>query len=192
MSEAQKLAKRELHEWGRGHKINEQPRLLPGKAIRSISCGGSHSAALLTDGSVYVWGDGRSGQLGLGTGIKKTEHPLKVVSLSKYKVISVWCGFAQTAVFTDNKLLFIWGFDCFLGPIFEPRKVKKYRDKFVKQIVFGPSTTMILIESKKPFQDSKIVTDVLVRSNFFIIIIMYFILFLICFLIYLFKVLWYI
>ena len=36
----------EVYEWGKGRQIFEHPRLLMGKRITSISCGGDHAAAI--------------------------------------------------------------------------------------------------------------------------------------------------
>jgi hypothetical protein len=36
----------EVYEWGKGRQIFEQPRLLMGKRVTRISCGGDHAAAL--------------------------------------------------------------------------------------------------------------------------------------------------
>jgi alpha-tubulin suppressor-like RCC1 family protein len=49
---------------------SDVPRIVSGlkdKKVRQISCGGGHSAALTDKGELYLWGRGRSGQLGRGT-----------------------------------------------------------------------------------------------------------------------------
>ena len=48
---------------------NTLPRLIESllsKDISSISCGNDHVMALTADGTVYTWGSGHYGQLGLG------------------------------------------------------------------------------------------------------------------------------
>jgi alpha-tubulin suppressor-like RCC1 family protein len=37
---------------------------LKGKGVVSVACGGGHTGALTQDGTLYLWGRGRSGQLG--------------------------------------------------------------------------------------------------------------------------------
>lgn len=151
VADAPKNNKRELYEWGKSYRINEQSKLLPGKEVHSISCGGSHSAALLNDGTLYVWGDGRSGQLGLGSEIKKADTPLQVKSLAEERVVGVWCGFAQTAAFTASGTLYTWGFDCFCGPVYEPKVLQKYRNAHVNEVAFGPSMAIALMINKSTF-----------------------------------------
>jgi RCC1 and BTB domain-containing protein len=45
---------------------------LQGKGVRAVACGGFHSVALSDTGSVYCWGGGDKGQLGLGNDKSQT------------------------------------------------------------------------------------------------------------------------
>jgi RCC1 and BTB domain-containing protein len=45
---------------------------MQGKGIRAVACGGFHSVALSDTGSVYSWGGGDKGQLGLGNDKSQT------------------------------------------------------------------------------------------------------------------------
>ena len=36
-----------------------------------VACGYSHMAAVTTNGQIFVWGDGKYGQLGLGSRVKQ-------------------------------------------------------------------------------------------------------------------------
>lgn len=54
------------------------------------------------DGKVYVWGDGRSGQLGLGDSCKKVDEPTLLPLQSR--ALKVWCGPLQTSVFTGTPI----------------------------------------------------------------------------------------
>jgi hypothetical protein len=45
---------------------------MQGKGIRAVACGGFHSVALSDTGSVYCWGGGDKGQLGLGNDKSQT------------------------------------------------------------------------------------------------------------------------
>lgn len=61
--------------------------------VASVSCGGSHTAAIKTDGSLWVWGDNSFGELGLSTvnaslpfqmkdgkgGVLNKSHPIQTV-----------------------------------------------------------------------------------------------------------------
>ena len=149
--------KRELFEWGQGCKINERPKLLLGKEVKQISCGGSHAAAILFDGTIYVWGDGRSGQLGLGNEIKKVEQPTCIMhDFVQEEIVKIWSGFASTAAFTKSGGLYFWGFDPFQGPIFTPSLFKKYATSSILDVAFGPSMTMILISPNNSPADTDV------------------------------------
>ena len=45
---------------------------MQGKGVRAVACGGFHSVALSDTGSVYSWGGGDKGQLGLGNDKSQT------------------------------------------------------------------------------------------------------------------------
>jgi alpha-tubulin suppressor-like RCC1 family protein len=47
--------------------------------VSAISAGRQHSAALISDGTVRSWGDGRDGQLGDNSGLDFSEQPVQVV-----------------------------------------------------------------------------------------------------------------
>lgn len=46
--------------------------------VKSIACGNSFSLALTDKGSVYSWGIGLNGSLGLGDTILSTAEPMKI------------------------------------------------------------------------------------------------------------------
>jgi alpha-tubulin suppressor-like RCC1 family protein len=48
------------------------PTRAQGKGVRAVACGGFHSVALSDTGSVYCWGGGDKGQLGLGNDKSQT------------------------------------------------------------------------------------------------------------------------
>jgi alpha-tubulin suppressor-like RCC1 family protein len=75
-----------LFAWGRGdsfqlglgrsteHRCSPQfVQALSSLRVIQSSCGWQHSAALIDDGQVYVWGTNRHGQLGLGDFIPRME-----------------------------------------------------------------------------------------------------------------------
>ena len=102
-------SKIECFEWGRGFKIFEKSRILRGKTVVQVSAMGSHSCALLDDGSVYTWGNGRNGQLGHGEEMKSCATPTKVESLVQYSIQRIWTGLVQTCAMTSCGKLFIFG-----------------------------------------------------------------------------------
>lgn len=66
---------------------------LPG-TVRQVSAGGATSAALLSDGTVWTWGDNTFGALGNGTSGGSAVKPQRVAGLS---------GITQIAVGTDDR-----------------------------------------------------------------------------------------
>ncbi len=79
-----------------------------------VSIGGNHSAAITTNGSLYMWGDNYYGQLGNGgsggslgqfdKGIDNNK-PMKIMD----NVISVSLGYYHSAAITADGDLYVWG-----------------------------------------------------------------------------------
>lgn len=53
---------------------------LSGKGTVAVACGHSYSAAVLADGSMYTWGTGLGGQLGLGPSVVSAVWPMRVTA----------------------------------------------------------------------------------------------------------------
>ena len=81
-----------------------------GKRVLSVACGGSHTAAVLDDGTLFTFGDGSYGQLGHGD---KEQQPLpkcvELVAWLSKRVMSVACGLQHTAAVFDGGALFTFG-----------------------------------------------------------------------------------
>ncbi|KAJ1453903.1 regulator of chromosome condensation 1/beta-lactamase-inhibitor protein II [Pelagophyceae sp. CCMP2097] len=70
-----------------------------------IAAGDQHSMCLLTDGSVYVWGDNAFGQLPLGATASMRPHVLPLQAPLR-GVTSIACGSRHSAIaFFDGKML---------------------------------------------------------------------------------------
>ena len=97
-----------------------------GKGVRSVACGGFHSVALSDTGSVYCWGGGDKGQLGLGNDKSQTlpcvvdalqvllrasgAHPCPPSDrLQNKTVVNVSCGMHHTAALLDTGNVYLWG-----------------------------------------------------------------------------------
>ncbi len=73
--------------------------------VASVSCNGLFTAAIKTDGSLWMWGDNRNGQLGNGT-TENAKYPIKIMD----DVISVSCGsWGYTAAIKSDNSLWMWG-----------------------------------------------------------------------------------
>lgn len=81
---------------------------LPGK-VSKISAGDSHSAVLLTDGRVFVWGSFRDshGSMGLTTDGKKQLEPYEV--LPKIKCVDIASGVDHLVLLSENGQLYTMG-----------------------------------------------------------------------------------
>ncbi|KAF1316770.1 Rcc1 and btb domain-containing protein 2, partial [Globisporangium splendens] len=80
------------------------------RSVLDVAAGQNHSARVLSNGEVHVWGCGDDGRLGVGT--RDCEMQPVVVSSLKaagVKARSVRCGARHTAIVSDRDLLYVWG-----------------------------------------------------------------------------------
>ncbi|KDP45169.1 hypothetical protein JCGZ_15034 [Jatropha curcas] len=115
----------ELWAWGRNHEAqlgrdpsasrdtwNESKRVegLNQVQVLSASASGVVSAAIVNDGSLWVWGKSKRGQLGLGKGITEALVPSKVEALGGEKIAKVSFGWGHALALTEDGKLFGWGY----------------------------------------------------------------------------------
>lgn len=110
----------ELLTWGEGEdgrlghgdtSARDKPRVVVGLSTKKcvqVSLGERHTAALMQDCSVWTWGAGRAGQLGLGD-FRQRLVPTKVDALDGELTDQVSCGMNHTAVVTATGKCFTWG-----------------------------------------------------------------------------------
>ncbi len=89
-----------------------------GRSAVSVSAGGSHTCAVLDNGSIRCWGDGANGRLGLGdaANIGDNEHPSAVAAVNVgagRTARAVSAGFAHTCAGLDDGSLQCWGLGTF-------------------------------------------------------------------------------
>uniref|UniRef100_A0A3B4CZS8 HECT domain-containing protein n=1 Tax=Pygocentrus nattereri TaxID=42514 RepID=A0A3B4CZS8_PYGNA len=117
-------------------------RMLNGKGLKEVACGGQHSLFLLHDGSVYTCGSNSRGQLGHEkTGTK----PELVVALDAQKIASMACGEAHSLAVNEQGQVFAWGAgdggQLGLGTAEEavrvPRLIKKLCEHRISQVMCG-------------------------------------------------------
>jgi alpha-tubulin suppressor-like RCC1 family protein len=88
------------------------PRLVSGNSNKwkQVSGGGSHSAAVRTDGTLWCWGKNDNGQLGDGTTGTNRLVPVQESTLS-YSWRQVSCGNNHTAAIKNDGTLWTWGYN---------------------------------------------------------------------------------
>ncbi len=79
-----------------------------GAEVVSVSAGGAHTCAIKTDGTLWCWGGGGSGQVGAGTAGNETQ-PVKVSGVGT-GVAEVAAGGAHTCAVKTDGTLWCWGF----------------------------------------------------------------------------------
>mmetsp|Transcript_3307 Transcript_3307/g.7375 ORF Transcript_3307/g.7375 Transcript_3307/m.7375 type:complete len:818 (+) Transcript_3307:121-2574(+) len=81
-------------------------------SIVDMSCGQSHSACVSSNGTLFLWGAGSSGQLGFGKMLDGKGYcctiPTKL-PISACKVKKVSCGACHTACIGRSGELYVWG-----------------------------------------------------------------------------------
>ncbi len=87
--------------------------LKSGVTIKQIAAGEEHSLALTTSGAVFAWGEGRRGQLGLGSKVA-VSVPTPVAALQR-KVSSITAGSAHSAALLSTGGVMVWGAGPALG-----------------------------------------------------------------------------
>ncbi|MEC4685982.1 MAG: hypothetical protein VST71_09665 [Nitrospirota bacterium] len=75
-------------------------------SIVSVAAGDAHTVALRTDGTVWAWGDNRSGQLGDGTTLDSIT-PVQVNGLAEVAVVAA--GIYHTIALKTDGTVWAWG-----------------------------------------------------------------------------------
>ncbi|KAJ0052952.1 hypothetical protein Pint_03167 [Pistacia integerrima] len=68
------------------------------------------SSAIGDDGSLWVWGKSKRGQLGLGKGITEATVPSRVEPLAGEKIVKASFGWGHALAQTKDGKLFVWGY----------------------------------------------------------------------------------
>jgi alpha-tubulin suppressor-like RCC1 family protein len=80
-----------------------------GSNWKQVSCGGNFSAAVKTDGTLWTWGAGASGQLGTNDTTTRSTPVTTFAGGNNWKQVS--CGGLQTAAIKTDGTLWVWGFN---------------------------------------------------------------------------------
>ncbi len=86
-----------------------------------VSLGLSHSAAIRSDGGLFVWGFNSTGQLGDNTTVSRSS-PTQI-GTSSWISVSVQASFNQTYAIRADKKLFAWGYYGTTAPLGNPAVV---------------------------------------------------------------------
>ena len=83
-------------------------------AVKIVAVGSHHAGVVHRDGSVYTWGEGTYGRLGLGEGDRATStrsasHPTKIAALGTLKARRLDCAFSHSAIVSSSGQLLVWG-----------------------------------------------------------------------------------
>ncbi|KAG5579091.1 hypothetical protein H5410_049718 [Solanum commersonii] len=78
--------------------------------VQAAFASGVISAAIGDDGSLWVWGSSKRGQLGLGKGITNAALPSKIETLSGEEIVKVSLGWGHALALAKNGNLFGWGY----------------------------------------------------------------------------------
>jgi regulator of chromosome condensation len=97
---------------GNRNSLNHFTRVeaLDGVEISKVACGKYHTFALSSEGSVFSWGEGEHGRLGL-SGNADQFSPVEIdqSSFLGEKVVDVFAGGYHGAAITETGKLFTWG-----------------------------------------------------------------------------------
>ncbi|KAL7216525.1 hypothetical protein ACSBR1_028467 [Camellia fascicularis] len=90
--------------------------------VQAAFASGVISAAIGDDGSLWVWGKSKRGQLGLGKGITESVSPSRVEALAGEEIVKVSLGWGHALAQTKDGKLFGWGYsaDARLGQMRKP------------------------------------------------------------------------
>jgi alpha-tubulin suppressor-like RCC1 family protein len=75
---------------------------------KQVSCGGDHTAAVKTDGTLWVWGEGLYGQLGTNSTSDKRTPVTTFAGGTNWKQVS--CGYLHTSAIKTDGTLWTWGY----------------------------------------------------------------------------------
>jgi alpha-tubulin suppressor-like RCC1 family protein/Ca2+-binding EF-hand superfamily protein len=152
---------------------------LSGRPVVRVSCGYSHTGAILAGGDLYMWGSAALGKCGvggkdvIGSAECYISVPTKVkVGLDDRRVKKVSCGASHTAVVTESGNLYVFGCgdggrlglgDALFATVHSPTLVESLMNEKIVSVSCGNTTTVALTEVKyaivgpKGFQERKMV-----------------------------------
>ncbi|GFP78732.1 rcc1 and btb domain-containing protein 2, partial [Phtheirospermum japonicum] len=95
-----------LETWNEPQKVEGLDQV----SVRSAFASGVVSAVTGDDGSLWVWGKSKRGQLGLGKDITEAVLPSRVEALLGHEIAKVSLGWGHALALTKDGKLFGWGY----------------------------------------------------------------------------------
>jgi len=92
---------------GYGNRSTPVTTFAGGNNWKSVSAGHNHTAAVKTDGTLWVWGRGGEGQLGNNSGSNILQPVTTFAGGTNWKSVS--CGFRYTTAIKTDGSLWSWG-----------------------------------------------------------------------------------
>lgn len=120
--------------------------------VKEIICGDKCSIALTYSNEVYVWGNNRNGQLGLGDyNDRYTPHKL-IFPAEREKIKQIVRGDYHSMAITNSNEVFIWGYNRYgqsgFGFTIEQNTPQKLNVPNIKQIFSGFFYSMVLTSTE--------------------------------------------
>eukprot|EP00300_Choanocystis_sp_HF-7_P033823 c46252_g1_i1.p1 GENE.c46252_g1_i1~~c46252_g1_i1.p1 ORF type:complete len:748 (+),score=86.21 c46252_g1_i1:178-2244(+) len=151
------------YQLGHGTQTDElEPRVitgLQGIPIRTIASGCEHTLALATNGSLYVWGANKYGELGTGD-LTPRKTPFWVEMFNALEVNEIQAGCHHSAAITPSGLLYMWGWNA-MGQLGSGDTADKHTatlvdtDNFaggkIAHVALGYAHTVAMTKNRKVF-----------------------------------------
>ena len=93
------------------HRSSPVQTVSGGTNWKQVACGLYHTAAIKTDGTLWLWGGNTNGQIGDNTAIGRSSPVQTVSGGTNWKQVS--CGFYHTAAIKTDGTLWLWGRNVF-------------------------------------------------------------------------------
>ncbi|CAB4277910.1 unnamed protein product [Prunus armeniaca] len=157
----------EVQSWGRNQNgqlglgttedslVPQKIQAFQGISVKMVAAGAEHTAAVTEDGSLYGWGWGRYGNLGLGDRNDRLV-PEKVSMVNNEKMVMVACGWRHTISVSSLGRLYTYGWSKYgqLGhgdceDHLVPHKLEALSNNYICETAGGWRHTMALTSDGK-------------------------------------------
>ena len=120
------------------NKSSPVQTIVGGTNWSKVASGNNHTAAIKTDGTLWLWGKNNHGQLGDNTRTNRSSPIQTIVGGSNWNFVA--CGYGHTAAIKTDGTLWMWGVN-YVGAIGDNTTVKKSSP--VQTIAGGSNWTFV-------------------------------------------------